>query len=255
MQDYLPHRDQELASWTRGMAKAVSASPESYGVTAAQAAAYDAAQRAYAEALTVATQPQTRTGPAVSRKNTARKTLIALSRRLEGIIQAYPGTTDAMRVDLGLTVRKPRAKMAAVTIERPSVRVVSAMGSRLTLRVGKHGGVGRARPDGARGYTWFYFLGERSPAALGGWSFGGNSIEPTVEVVLEGAEFGAPVWFTANWFNSRMQPGPMSNPVMTRVAGGFAGVVPSAGSGGKTVVSVVAGSAPGTTADPMGLAA
>ncbi|MEM9415150.1 MAG: hypothetical protein AAGA29_06665 [Planctomycetota bacterium] len=239
MQDYLPHGDQPLASWTRTMAKVVTASPASYGLTAAQATAYDAAQRAYAEALDIATRPDTRTRPAVAAKDSARKTLVALSRRLAGIIQVYPGTTDAMRQQLGLTVRKPRARMAAVPIERPRVAVVAMVGSRLTLRVGKREGVGRARPTGARGYTWFYFVGDKPPVELGGWSFGGNGIEPTAEVVLKDVVPGAPVWFTANWFSSRMQPGPLSEPIMTRVAGGFSGV--AGGAMGNTAVAVVAG--------------
>ncbi len=139
-------------------------------------------------------------------------------------------------------------------------RVMSAMGSRLTLRVGKVAGLGRARPAGAKGYTWFYYVGEQSPAELGHWSFGGNALEPTVEVALSGVEPGSPVWFAANWFNSRLQPGPMSTPVMTRVAGGFTGVAPGGtASPGHRITHVVArgtaGSVTGAGEESVGRAA
>lgn len=260
MKDFLPHGNQPLASWTRNMANTVSASPGAFGLSAAQAAEYVAVQQAYAEALRVTTDPETRTRPTIAAKDDARAALIALTRRLARIIQVYPGTTDAMRQQLGLTVRKKRARMAAVTIERPTLRVVWAMGSRLTLRVGKVEGLGRARPVGAKGYTWFYYVGEQPPSELGHWSFGGNVLEPTVEVALSGVEPGSPVWFAANWFNSRLQPGPMSTPIMTRVGGGFTGVAPDGtASPGRRITRVVANGTAGSVAEAgeegMGLAA
>lgn len=227
MKDYLPHQDQQLAQWTARFAKAVTLEPGSYGLTAAQAAEYDAAQRTFAQALVVATQPDTRTVLAVRAKDDAREVLIALSRRLAGIVQVYPGTTNVMRLSLGLTIRKKRVRAVAVTTQRPSVRVVSTLGGRVKLHIGKRageaGGEGRARPTGAKGYTWFYFVGDTHPTSLAGWSFGGNEIDPKIEFTLPGIEPGAKVWFTANWFNNRMQPGPSSPPITTRVAGGWTG--------------------------------
>jgi len=179
-----------------------------------------AAQQAYASALRVATNPSTRTAPAVQTKNDARKTLIELSRQLVGIVQVYPGTTDEMRTALGLTIRKKRVREVAAPPEAPSLRVGAMIGERVTLHISKREGDGHARPTGAKGYTWFYFAGDTYPETLAGWSFGGNGIDPKVDASLPGVEPGSQVWFTANWFNNRMQPGPASHPIVTRIAGG-----------------------------------
>ena len=221
MNDYLPHGDSELASWTARFVAKVLPDPGSFGLAAAQVAELDAAQRAFAAALKTATQPVTRTVVAVEQKNMARKALVTLARSAAGVVQKYPGTTNPTRVALGLTIPKKRVRAVAVTIQPPSLWVLATRGAGVTLRVGKREGKGRARPAGAKGYTWFYAVGETYPASLGGWSFGGNGIEAEFEVALPGIVPGAKVWFTANWFNSRVQPGPLCAPIETRVAGGF----------------------------------
>lgn len=223
MNDYLPHGDQPLQIWTRQFAIKITSSPGSYGLTAAQAAEYDAAQRAFAAALVVATRSNTRTVPAVQAKNDARKVLIALSRRLAGIVQVYPETTDTMRAELGLTIRKKRIRAVAVPPEAPDLQITSTMDGSVKLHIGKREGEGRARPAGAKGYTWFYCVGDVYPESLSGWTFGGNGIDSILEALLPRVEPGAKVWFTANWFNNRMQPGPSSPPIATRVAGGWVG--------------------------------
>lgn len=234
MNDYLPHRDSQLRQWTKGFARKVTADPERFGLTAAQAAEYDAAQRAFAAALTVATRPDTRTAPAVQAKNDARKVLIALSRQLAGLVQAYPGTTNPMRTQLGLTIRKKRVHAVTTPAESPRLQIAPTIEGRLRLHIGNRKGEGRARPTGVKGYTWFFWVGDTYPESLAGWRFGGNGIESNIDVVLPGVEPGAKVWFTANWFNNRIQPGPASLPIMARVAGGFT----SAKSGSTTPVNI-----------------
>lgn len=224
MSDYVPHRDMELAGWATRLANATSAAPGDYGLSEAQAAEYAAAQAAYIQALTFAMQPDTRTKPAVQRKNTAKAELIALARKTVGTVQSYTGTTDAMRVELGINVRKKRSRAAGDTPPSPRVRVVETVGGRITFEVRSGEDDRRRRPAGARGYTWFYAVGETCPQTLAEWTFGGNALEARSQLSLPGdTPPGTWVWFVANWFNGRMKPGPVSKPVQTRVCYAFTG--------------------------------
>ena len=232
MTDYLPHRDLELAGWATRFAQIVSEAPGDYGLTAGQAADYAAAQQDYVEALTTAMQPSTRTPPAVQRKNDAKAELVMLSRRMVSIVQAYPGTTDTARVALEITVRKKRVKAVAATTQKPRVRVLEIAGGRVKLEIRSFEGHGRARPRGVKGYTLYSFVGPTPPTSLRQWTFEGNDIEPTRTVrVPPDVPSGSQVWFVANWFNNRMQPGPMSDPVTTHIVHRL---VRAAGSSGLT---------------------
>lgn len=127
MADYLPRRDGLLAEWTGCFVRSVSPpahDPTAFGLSASQVAELDAAQRAFAEALAILRDPERRTSPAVTRKDTARRRLVALIRPAAQTVQHHPGTMDVTRVELGLTVPKGKAVRAvAVPIEGPRVSV------------------------------------------------------------------------------------------------------------------------------------
>lgn len=222
MSDYLPHDDVGLRQWASCFASKTSQDPALYGLTAAQTDAYSVAAQAFVQALRVTNDPNARTPVAITLKNAARRELVAQSRRLAMAVQSYSGTTDMMRLELGLTIRKAkRARMAGVPIDGPAVRVVaveSVFGDQVKLRIGAADRGGR--PATAKGYTLYSYIGSAAPNALSQWTFVCNGVEQRRTVKLPAdVPAGATVHFVAHWLNNRMQPGPLGTAVQTRVAG------------------------------------
>ena len=97
--------DADLAAGSRNFAERISASPEVYGLSIEQAAAYlelDAQwQAAYAETVT----PGSRTTAKVSNKNEIRPLLTAMASELGLMIASNPAVSDGQRIGLGLSVR------------------------------------------------------------------------------------------------------------------------------------------------------
>lgn len=225
MGDQIPHGDMDLQGWSAHLVAAVSQEPSAWGQAAWQVAEYEAAQRAYAEALRVALHTATRTSSAIAAKDAARARLITLSRQTVARVQAHPGTTDEMRVRVRITVRKRRVKAVAVTMQRPQVRVESVWGRRITLSIRPGEGNRGARPRGVKGYSLYWAVGATVPTDLKRWTFEGNGIDAEMTVVLPGdLEPRTRVWFAATWLNNRMQPGPVGEPAEARVGFEFTGV-------------------------------
>src|SRR5215472_13730287 len=99
--NFLPAREAELVTWSTNFNTKITATPTTYGLTAAQATAYTALHNAFVTAFNAANSDATNSRSSVVTKNSAKSALIANARQLAGIVQRYPGTTNAMRSDLG----------------------------------------------------------------------------------------------------------------------------------------------------------
>lgn len=102
--DYIPARDADFAAWLLNFSTLITATPTAYGLTAPDATAIAAQNTIWQAALTVATDPSTRTPPAVAAKDAARVTAVAVVRPYAQRVKANPSVTNEQRSDLGLTI-------------------------------------------------------------------------------------------------------------------------------------------------------
>src|SRR3954471_9928278 len=106
--DYLPSREAELVTWIGTFKTLIIGSPTTYGLSAGQAATYGTLATNFIDAYYVANADATRSPSNIIAKDQAKSLVVANSRLLAGIIQKFPGTTNQMRSDLGLTVPSAR---------------------------------------------------------------------------------------------------------------------------------------------------
>ena len=105
--------DEGLRCFSRNLSNQIADSPEDYGLTSEFAEQYRTAQQAFDEALFTARNPNTNTTMSTREKNAAMKELRRLTTQCVRTIQKHPGTTDLMRVVLGLpdgTKRRTKVK-------------------------------------------------------------------------------------------------------------------------------------------------
>jgi hypothetical protein len=222
---FLPVREAELVTWSTNFNTKINATPTAYGLTAPQGTAYTTLHTAFVNAYNAANSDSTNSRSATVTKNTAKAALIANARLLAGIVQKYPGTTNTMRSDLGLTVRDTQPTPIPPPSTAPDIDIVSVSGNTVKLRLHDVNGSPskRGKPAGVSGAAVFSFVGAAAPTDEGAWSFEGNASRTVVDVTFPpGTAPGAKVWFTAFWFNQRKQSGPASAPVGTNIPGGSA---------------------------------
>jgi hypothetical protein len=211
--NYLPTRQEELATWTSKFYTAMEANTAACNMTPELLTAYEAAQTAYADALAVATTPATRTPTAIETKDGLKAELVALTRRYVNICQASPLMTNPIRVDLQIPVRDTEPTPVPVPGEMPKLSVKMVRGNRLYLELLNQDNEKR-KPVGARSAWLYSWVGESPSPDLTQWEFRGETTrsDPELDFPLSVGP-DTEVWVAALWVNPTGKPGPACAPV------------------------------------------
>lgn len=214
--NYLPTRQAELARWANDFSALITADPEAYGLTAPQATAYTSVRQKYVDALDLATNPNTRSPVNIEKKNTAKKALIAKTRELVDICQAWPEMTNDKRAELGITVRDNTPTPTPIPTNAPKVSVASVSGRLFNLELRKDDSTSRAKPSGVRA-AWIYTaFGDEQPTTFESFNFRGEARRTDTQIVMpQSVAPGTKVWVSACWVNNAGKPGPASLPIAT----------------------------------------
>jgi hypothetical protein len=218
--DFLPAREAELVTWVNTFKALITAAPTTYGLTAADASSYGTLATNFINAYNVAQADATRSPSNIIAKTQAKVNLLRSTRQLAGIIQKFPGTTDQMRSDLGLTVPvqpapipQPGAAPELVVLKRDGVAVL--------IRLVDANSTRRGKPPGVQGARLYSFVGANPPADVDGWKFEGQITRTRALVVFPADTApGTKVWLIACWYNPRGEVGPACDPVSAYIAGG-----------------------------------
>lgn len=217
-QNYLPARESELVTWSTNFAQLITAGPTTYGLTDLQADAYNEARTSFATAYQTANDPTTRSPANIEAKDTARDALLALTRQLVKVVQAWPDMTDERRVALGITVPDLERTPVPAPDTWPQLDITSVVGWTVNVRLHDGDSTGRRRPAGVKGANVFSYVGETPPTEVGAWKFeGGTTRSETAVEFPHTLPPGTKVWLTAFWFNPTMQSGPACPPVSTQI--------------------------------------
>lgn len=217
-----PAREADLVTWAGVFGTKISSAPTTYGLTAAQATLYETTRSAFVASYTTANTPLTRSPANIALKDDAKAALIAQIRLLAGIVQSAPGTTNPMRIELGLPERHLEPTPVPPPAYSPLIEVKSVSGRTARIRlIDTANPTRRGRPAGVDGAAVFSHVGAAPAADISGWKFEGNTGRTTVEVTFPSTvAAGATVWLTAFWFNRSKQSGPACDPVSANLPGG-----------------------------------
>lgn len=217
-----PGREADLLAWALNADLILKEDAAAYGLTPEQATAFTGRVTAFQALFNACNQPTTRTPEKVEQKKLAKKALITEARGLIAIIQAHPGTTDDMRRALDISIRDYEPTPVPVPETSPTLAVVAVMGRTVKVKLTAGPGEGRARPEGVKGATLYYAVGEDFPLEMTGWEFKGNTTLTTVDMTIPtSVPAGSKVWATAAWVNSKLQAGPVCSPVATFISNGI----------------------------------
>ena len=218
--------DPQFAPASANFSTLITATPTAFALTAAQATNYGTLNAAYQTALSLATNPSTRTTVTIGDRTLARESLCANAKLLAGIVKGTPTVTNPQLESLGLLPRTTNAPIPAPG-DAPVVQVVSVSGRTVSVRLRNAGGTGRGKPAGVRTATVFSYVGAGpAPTDINLWKYEGVTTRVDADVTFADAVAGGSlVWITAIWANNRAQSGPAAGPVSTYIAGGGVGAM------------------------------
>ena len=166
--DFVPSRESELVTWANNFDEKINSLTTTVGVSATQATGYSALNASWLSAYAVAQADATRSPMNVELKNVAKAALVDNTRLLAGIVQRFPGTTNAMRIDLGLpprnTSRVPIPPPSAV----PGIIVKSVNGRIVNIEfIDPENPHRRAKPPGVHAISLFSYVGDVAQRFVG----------------------------------------------------------------------------------------
>lgn len=162
--NYLPYNDAEFTNWVVSFVAYLAPHVDEFGLTAADIATLLADKPEWESAFNAHLAAQASARSARQNKDARREALEADIRSLVNRIQAYPGTTDAQREDLGITVRSSIATPTDLEASGDKPVAIIDISGRMkhVLRIQNQTptGMSRAKPAGALGCEVWRKVGE-----------------------------------------------------------------------------------------------
>ncbi len=220
--NYIPYQDSKLVEFASNYDSIITAAPTVVGLTAPQTLANHNLTLDFIAKNATAVNPATRNKGSIIAKNESRKALVASIRFLTKIIQAYPGTTDQMRADLGITV--PDSEISPINPPdfAPTINVLSVVGHTIKVKLTEGNSTRRGLPVNVTGASIFTHVGENAPQNINDWKFEGLVSRHIAEVEISSdVPAGSKIWLTGFFFNNRKQSGPGASPIATYIGGGM----------------------------------
>lgn len=203
-------------------ARAILASPESFGISPEMAASFAAQSDALTSAYDLSSNPSTRTMGAVAGKNAALRAMRQGAMRLSRILYATPTVSDQQLVEVGLLPRATRTPVAGPA-DAPALRVVAVSGRLVSVHVREANSTRRGMAPGARGANLYSFVGDRPPVDPRDYHFEALTTRARTQITFsDTTPSGATVWLSACWVSTRGQTSPCSSPVSFTLQGGSA---------------------------------
>ena len=218
---YIDTTDSGLLTHARTLIAGVNDQPDAVGLTTAQMTAYGDLTDLYETNLAASTDRRTRGPFSISEKDAAKKSLLAMTRQISMQAQNFSGTTDPMRVLLGLTVRSRGGRSVPPPAVSPVLTAESRPGGQVVVTMKNPEQGNRARPRGCTGCTLLSYVGPDLPQDPAAFQFQGSTSRRTTTL-----EFGANVaagscvWVTGYYYNAKGQSGRAAAPVCVTLEAG-----------------------------------
>lgn len=231
--DYIPERDGEAARWMRSLARGLVDHPELYRVSAEDAAEIEAAVVAFRAALARSLTPATRTRPAVSGKNDARKAAERLIRPMAQRIRTDTRIDAAAKVNIGLHPGGKRRRVVGPPASSPRLSLRATLDGWVTVKVSDSETGRRARPREAVGMELYVSVrpaaaargevpageaGAMTGESMAAWRFLGLFTATPFAVDPRAGGPGDEVTLMGRWVTRRGEPGAFGQAKAIRVS-------------------------------------
>ena len=223
----IPTKDSLLVPYSTNFNDKIVATPATFSLSAAQAAAYTPLHTAFItayNAMMAARADGTRSESLTSAKNDAKDDLLAYGRELYSFVQASSSVSDANRILLGVDPKDGGRTPVPAPTARPAMAIASVAARTVTVNVyDATSKTKRGKPDGAVNAFIYSFVGDSYPSDPTAWQFCGPTTKSTYDIVFpDSVANGTQVWFCAVWCNRKGETGPISMPITTNIQGGGA---------------------------------
>ncbi len=219
MADYLPSKDSDALAWMINFSTKITASPATYQVTAADAAAIATAVNGFDAALTIVQDPALKTEVSVATKDDTRTSAEQICRAYAGQIKVNLGVSDPAKISIGVPPPNTERNPIDVPDTSPILSVIAATPGAHTVRYSdSFTPDSAAKPFGAANMQVFVAIAEEAASDPTQATFYGAFTRNPVVVAFAAPDNGKQATYFARWTSRKGDTGPWSSPVSLAIA-------------------------------------
>lgn len=214
---YLPNSLLGLQNWAGNFITAIDGNEAAYGLSVPLMSAFTAVSDAFSEALTLSTNPGTRTPANVADTQTKKDALLVKIYEYVPIIQAVTTITPELLTAAGLTVRKTTRTPVPAPTAVPVLSANRLTSLEITLRVNDVENNSNRFPPNTVGADLYMKTGATPPTSIDGCVFIGRMTKRFFTKTFSGGDANSPVHFIAQYVTRTNKVGPSSAVLSTTV--------------------------------------
>ena len=209
---FIPPRDAEFNAFANNFAAAVEAKPESYGLTAADAALLKTEIETWDSSYAGMIQKRDQAKSATEAKDAARTKVEALIRTYSKQIQADPDVGNTEKLDAGLPIHSNTRSPKPSPTTAPYAVIESTNVREHTIRMTDPSQpTRRSRPDNVKAIEILCFIGEEHPSNINQFHTIGLSSRMKFTHAFPMDDAGKTVWYLFRYVGTRNEFGPESS--------------------------------------------
>jgi hypothetical protein len=217
--DYIPRDDANFQIWANTFGTRIAAAPQTYMMTAAQAASIQSAVADFAAALAISSAEATRNMGTVADKNDARFIAENLCRQYAMLIKENAGILDSDKIWVGVRPENSERTPINCPQSSPLLSILgNTPGTQTVVYADTTTPDSKAKPFGAANLQLMVGIGTVEPAPLSTCQFYGAFTKNPIAVEFGEADDGKIATFYGRWASARGETGPWSLPISMRIA-------------------------------------
>jgi hypothetical protein len=215
--DYIPRQDGKFLEWAQKLLIYVKLHLEAWGIGEPVFGAIQTLCDKYSSAYSKA-QESNRGKVDVLEKNETRDNLKqALRAFVKEHLQYNSVVTNVDRENMGLPIHDTKPSPPHIPTTMPIGEVDFSIHLQHILHVKDGKLTGRTKPPEAHGFEVWYKIGGGPPVDDSEWSYANFSTRSPLTIKYPLSDVGKTVYYRFRWVNSRNQPGPWNETIITAV--------------------------------------
>lgn len=220
--NYIPNKDSEYALWAENFASSIQANPLLYGLSSGDATTISQVNSTFQSAYSVATDPATRTSPAVQAKTNARNAATEVFRMYAQRIRNDVAVSDEAKLDLGINL-KPVGGGTPVPepVTNPELDLVYQTPGVIQLTYqDSSGGPSKRKPSGVVACELWIAIGDEHAVSSDQTKYAGAFTKSPMALEMKPEDSGKKItiyarWATASGPGGKAQVGPFGSSLQT----------------------------------------
>ncbi|MDR1602359.1 MAG: hypothetical protein LBS42_08025 [Tannerella sp.] len=215
--DYIPRQDGKFLEWGQNLIVYVKLHLVAWGISEAAFEPIQTLLNAYVAAYNKAQEPNRGKVDVLEKNETRDKLKQAIRQFVKEHLIFNSAVTNSDRENMGLPIHDTKPTPPRIPTEMPIGEIDFSVHLRHIIHVRDGKLTGRTKPPQVHGFEVWYKIGGGQPMSDSEWGYANFSTRSPLTITYPLSDVGKVVYYRFRWVNSRNQPGPWNETIISAV--------------------------------------